>query len=309
MFCCACNIEEIEDTENEGIELGTFSDEKDKSENIEIDDVSTKRKRWYLDRSDIDFRNEKRRLEQKNLDDVRYLKLNLDDVRYLKWHDRSKRTLVFLESQFMSEIETKERMRAKKKKKKKKITLKKDPFLDKLQAIAEKVEEESESIKNRADNTADMERRRRLQQSDLEKERVKNRADAAARRSEQLKSVEKSSVREEEKVVMEDSVVEERQMDNVSDKDRKERREDKAVQIVSSSTENETIELVEVEPVWVSGGPLYNSSEKKKRQPKEIGGFLSDLRSLHLDDESQTPSSGNSSSSSKEEEGRREGSS
>ena len=151
-----------------------------------------------------------------------------------------------------------------------------------------------------------MERRRRLQQLDLEKRGSK--IVPMLRVDRKLKSVEKSSVREEEKVAIKDSIVEERQMDNISDKDRKERQDDKEVQIASSSTENETTELVEVEPVWVSGGPLYNSSEKKKRQPKEIGGFLSDLRSLHLDDESQTPSSGNSSSSSKEED-RREGSS
>ena len=273
MFCCVCNIEK--EIENDGIELGTFSNEKDKSE--KIDDVSTKRKKWYLDVSDIDYskRNEKRiekcRPEQN---------LNLDDVRYLKWHDRSKRILIFLESQFVSEMETKERIRAKKKR----IILKKDPFLDKLRAIAEKVEEESESIKNRADTTADLERRRRLEQLDLEKERVKDRTDAAAAR------------RLEEEKVIEGSIIKERQMDNVSDKDRKERQEDTAVQIASSSIENEICELVEVEPVWVSGGPLHISSEKKKRQPKEIGGFLSDLRSLHLDDESQT-----TSNSSKEE--------
>ena len=120
MFCCACNIES-EDTENEGINW-EHSLMKDKSENIEIDDVSTKERNGiWIDRTSI---SESDSLEQKkNLDDVTYLKLNLDDVRYLKWHDRSKRTLIFLESQFMSEMERRT-IRARKKK----ITLKKILF-------------------------------------------------------------------------------------------------------------------------------------------------------------------------------------
>ena len=87
MFCCVCNIEK--EIENDGIELGTFSNEKDKSE--KIDDVSTKRKKWYLDRSDIDFRNEKRRLEQKNLDDVMELREKYPDIHIRSPHHQFSR--------------------------------------------------------------------------------------------------------------------------------------------------------------------------------------------------------------------------
>ena len=246
MLCCCA----IENAEIEGIELGTFSDENDTRKNEQEIVEGGKRKKWYLDVSDIVLRKNEKKLAP-----------NLDDVRYLKWHNRSKHTLIFLESQMKSEMEALEHNRVKKKKKKLPPE-DKDRFLDKLVALAEKVNNESDSMKNRSDITACMERKRRLKQLKLERERIQRNFDND------------SADDVSDKDIME-NLRDKNILDDV--KEKKEQQSDKLpVHIKLSNNKKESHVLVEVEPVWVT-----TVDEKKK--PKEIGGFLSDLRSLHLD--------------------------
>jgi len=260
MFCCACHPEE-EEIEKEGIELGTFSigddSKKKKEEEEERIQGDGRRKRWYLDVRKIEFRDED---EEKQ---IKKVVPDLDDVRYLKWCNRSKPTLELLERQLsveQADIARQKETNFEKKKINKLPSDEKDQFLDKLLQLAEKVDNGSEHIISRNDN-AEAERKRRMEilKADREKKErnttmKKLTAEIEKKREEEKEKTNMTREVEEEKVEEEDISIKKRDVD----------------------------ELVEVKPVWVSGGPGSAFKEKKKRQ--EIGGLLSDLRSLHIDD-------------------------